>query len=841
MNENQPSNKSRPTASSKKRPRNYLSASKRKKEKEQRVNDFTKFIDEGGNKSEKQRLSFSHSSGPVAPREGTFGNSRNEEDVMSYLDKAKGASTDQQNGFENEASSSEGVLTQDMAEYLEAIELEHYNNNKESNSCEGSSLRLTQEMMSTAAEDNSVSNPAAQPKSKNNQTNRATGNPQQPLSRMGSINSVESSRLTDEQKKMIEENRLKAIERKKQRRQQKMMMNQRSPSNNDVVATKPHPYEAMRQVSIDSRSTSAATNPSRDLATSSRVLPNIPIAPEKRSHDENNSGDTETSSSGNFSQEKTSTVPLVERVLFYDDKEQGNQKESRRKSAGVTLTQQGFVERNPTKKKKMERQAFPTNDYIADWHRGKKDVKFMKGDVWKSSRPEFDGWLFLVERIDLQHKVHVVKAHAFLKLEKTFIGQQEAAKLEHTGYVLVKKHDSLPSDGYIKLKDLSERMTQDIPFIMHLDNRHLALRYEEDGDIVSYYTKKGSPISSSSNNQLQKPRVCDCFAGGGGMSVGIGKSGFFSEKSYKVDMDRDACETLRANFPESTVFHMDMREFNEKFRRGEINLFESLIDWLHLSPPCQGFSRVNTSGGDRDIQNNECTLACIETVRLLQPSHVTMENVPGILDDKLVPTAERTKRSYLQEYVGGLLSQNYQVRICKKLNAKSCGDPQDRERVIVLGSKKGFALPSPPPPTHGKEPHLKDSVTARDVLSDLECIEPTKDGNVRLNNGSLARGHYSKDTKRVEKHEPDVELKADLPARTVRKKNQMVHYNLKRNVTVLERARLMSFPDEYIFEGNLGSQSDQIGNAIPVCLATAIANTVSESFRLGLHEPPSSS
>mmetsp|Transcript_18984 Transcript_18984/g.38244 ORF Transcript_18984/g.38244 Transcript_18984/m.38244 type:complete len:864 (+) Transcript_18984:22-2613(+) len=850
MNENQPSNKSRmPAASSKRSRKLSASARKHKKKQAERVSNFAKFIKKSEN--QQQRLPPSHSSGPEAPQQESIGNNNKNENVMSFFDKA----VNQQNALENETKSSSGaVFTQDMADInLDAIIQHHYDNAKESSSSEGTSSRLTQETMSSTTEDsNSASLPvAAQSNTINNVNNNSShaGRTQQPLSRMGSLDSVKSKpspSLSEHQKARSEANRLRALRLRKQKK-----MNQKSPTSIEV-AKKPQQRESIRQASAESGTGSAAANPSHESVTSNSSdkaqitsqtpshYAQHPLEAMKRNE---NRGEADTTSAGMDSSQESmepSTAPQVEGLSFYYDKEQEEQKESssNRRKSGITLTQQGFVERNVTKKRKIERETFPTEIHFPERHRGISGVMFKKGDVWYSDRPEFDGWAFLIEHIDFQNKAHVIKAHAFLRLEKTFIGQQEAVKLEHTGWVLVKKHDDLPANGCIKLKDLSVRMSQDIPFHMHLDNRHLALRYEEVGDIVSYYNKKGKPLSTSPNNQLQQPRVCDCFAGGGGMSAGIREAGFFSEKSYKVDMDAPACETLRANFPESTVFQTDIRDLNDNYRRNRINLLASLVDYLHMSPPCQGFSRVNTSGGCKDIQNNNCTLECIETVRLLQPSHLTMENVPGILDDK--PTrAERTKKSYLQEFIGGLLSQEYQVRICKRLNAQSYGDPQDRERVIVFGCKKGFALPSPPSPTHGKEAHLKDVVTVRDALRDLECIEPTKDGKVWLNDGSFAHGHYSKDSTRVENHEPDVELQPDLPAKTVRKQNRIVHYNRKRNATILERARLMSFPDNYVFEGSQGVQSDQIGNAIPVCLATAIANAVKESFILGLHEPSS--
>lgn len=639
MNENHDA--SRMNTSSK-RGSSKLSASARKqKKKEQgRVSDLNYSHQQNINhESDQQRLSHSHFLGAALQHEeGSLGNSGSE-DIMSFLGK--------QNGLENEATSSEGVLTQDLADInMDAIIQDHHNNSnsaKESSCSEGGgSSRSTQDMMiSSTTDDNSesltaVTETVTNIKVNNNSNPNQFGRAQQALTRMGSIDSAASkpSPLTAKQKEQIEANRQRALRLKRLRQQTK---NQQIPSNE--AAQKPHPHEeVMRQAGGEIKTTTAARNPSQASTASSSKNVNAPIAPlipnplETLEATKRKSEASDVTSAGtdpsqeSIASSHNSNVQIKGLLFYYDEEEQKEPNEStskKRKSVGTTLTQQGFVERN-VPKKKVKRETFPTDTHFEREHRGNFNVLFKKGDVWYSDRPGFDGWAFAIDQI---HVANVVKVHAFQKLEKTFIGL-EAEKLELIDWVLVKKHNNLPKDGHIKLKDLSTRMTQDIPFHMHLSNRHLALRYEEDDDYVAYYFKKGKQLSSTPNNQLL-PRVCDCFAGGGGMSVGIRESGIVSEPSYKVDLDEWACETLRANFPESTVFSMDIRDFNEKYRRGMINLSASLIDWIPMSPPCQGFSRVNTSGGSKDIQNNNCTLACIETVRLLQPSFVTMENVPG--------------------------------------------------------------------------------------------------------------------------------------------------------------------------------------------------------------------
>lgn len=57
-----------------------------------------------------------------------------------------------------------------------------------------------------------------------------------------------------------------------------------------------------------------------------------------------------------------------------------------------------------------------------------------------------------------------------------------------------------------------------------------------------------------------------------------------------------------------------------------------------------------------------------------------------------------------------------------------------------------------------------------------------------------------------------------------------IHYDARqaRTISIREAARLQSFPDAFIFSGNMGDAFRQIGNAVPPLLARAIGETVCE-------------
>lgn len=66
----------------------------------------------------------------------------------------------------------------------------------------------------------------------------------------------------------------------------------------------------------------------------------------------------------------------------------------------------------------------------------------------------------------------------------------------------------------------------------------------------------------------------------------------------------------------------------------------------------------------------------------------------------------------------------------------------------------------------------------------------------------------------------------DRPSDTITATSPEIHINKKRRLSARECAILQTFPLNYEFTGSLNKMYTQIGNAVPVCLATKIANEI---------------
>lgn len=213
----------------------------------------------------------------------------------------------------------------------------------------------------------------------------------------------------------------------------------------------------------------------------------------------------------------------------------------------------------------------------------------------------------------------------------------------------------------------------------------------------------------------------------------------------------------------------------------------------------------------------------------------TFENVPGLV--------LKDYKGYLQYMVSSLIAMEYQVRV-SVLNASSYGDPQNRQRVILWAARKDCILPTLPAETHGDQETSDDLLpvkTCKDALQYLEDYQPvngSKSSGAVSINGSTIYNHVcprltSREKFKTTQNIDNYVLQEDMPSRTVlARARPHVHYNGQRFISVREAASLQSFPPSFQFFGGTANQLSQVGNAVPICLATAIARSVAKSHGL---------
>lgn len=231
-------------------------------------------------------------------------------------------------------------------------------------------------------------------------------------------------------------------------------------------------------------------------------------------------------------------------------------------------------------------------------------------------------------------------------------------------------------------------------------------------------------------------KAIDLFAGPGGLSLGLKEAGF--DIIAAVERDADAGATYRHNIGNHTEIE-DITKFSPKKLRKKLLEQGSLSEGESVSliaggPPCPGFSLIGRSkimdlikkgeyGDSKDARHafiddprNKLFLEFVKYVKEFKPDYFVMENVSGmssyqIEGDPIVEVIKSKFKGYVVE-----------ERI---LSAADFGVPQDRKRIIFIGSKKSAKRCEFPQATHqGK------TLSTLDAIKDLWSITPTKDGKV---------------------------------------------------------------------------------------------------------------
>lgn len=381
---------------------------------------------------------------------------------------------------------------------------------------------------------------------------------------------------------------------------------------------------------------------------------------------------------------------------------------------------------------------------------------------------------------------------------------------------------------------------------------------------------------------MARPIGIDLFAGAGGLSLGFEQAGF--DVAAAVEIDPVHCAVHKFNFPDCAVIPTSVSLLTAADIRRAAGIGLRNVDVVFGGAPCQGFSLI----GHRvlDDPRNSLVRDFVRLVAELRASYFVFENVKGL-------TVGRHRR-FLDELIAAFDAVGYEVRLpWKVLDAADYGVPQHRERLFLLGARKGLPCPNYPAPTHTPADERQDGdlprgPSCKDALDDLpdaedfvELLEGDAAGTKRFGKPSAyartMRGadngasefsyprkwdpnlltssnrtdHTDISRRRFAATEPGTvepisrfyklspsglcnTLRAGTDAaRGAFTSPRPIHYRYPRCVTVREMARLHGFPDWFRLHATKWHGARQIGNSVPPPLAKVVADQIA----LAIGEP----
>lgn len=329
-------------------------------------------------------------------------------------------------------------------------------------------------------------------------------------------------------------------------------------------------------------------------------------------------------------------------------------------------------------------------------------------------------------------------------------------------------------------------------------------------------------------------KVIELFAGAGGLALGLEKAGF--ETIGLVEFDKSAAETLMYNRPNWNVIHDDIANISSQDLETYFNIKKGELDLLSGGAPCQSFSYAGKRLGLEDTRG---TLFYHYALFLekLQPKMFLFENVKGLTSHDKGKTY-KTILSVFEE-------EGYEVQ-SRVLNAWDYGVAQKRERMIMVGIRKDLIndISFEYPKAHNYKPVLRDilldcppSVGAQYGEDKRKIFELVPPGGYWRDIPEEIAKPYMKSTWNMGGGRTGIlrRMSLDEPSLTVltspsQKQTERCHPLEARPFTVRENARIQSFPDDWDFQGGVGAQYRQVGNAVPVLLAYEIGKKIKESL-----------
>lgn len=331
--------------------------------------------------------------------------------------------------------------------------------------------------------------------------------------------------------------------------------------------------------------------------------------------------------------------------------------------------------------------------------------------------------------------------------------------------------------------------------------------------------------------------IAEMYCGPGGIALGADLSTFKTgEKLYRfshawaTDYDPDTCQTYASNIlsgdPSGKVFCEDVRAI-------DINSLPAADGFLY-GFPCNDFSHVGESKGLEGTFGPLYKYG-VDYINAANPLFIFAENVSGLSSANAGNAFETilNELSNAGDFGYTLTTHLYKF--------EEYGIPQARHRYIIVGMRKDTGLRFEVPRPTGKMRTCKEAIEnppiplgaknneltsqAKQVVERLKHIKPGENAwtadlpaHLRLN---VAGAQLSQIYKRLDPTRPSYTVTGSGGGGT-----HVYHWSEPRALTNRERARLQTFPDDFVFVGSKESVRKQIGMAVPPLGAKIILTAV---------------
>ena len=337
----------------------------------------------------------------------------------------------------------------------------------------------------------------------------------------------------------------------------------------------------------------------------------------------------------------------------------------------------------------------------------------------------------------------------------------------------------------------------------------------------------------SDMNRVVSLKYGELFCGPGGMGLGAKKAQVHHKKvvckiqhKWAVDYDLDSCLTYQKNIG-GRVLNQDIRSLKIKSLGG--------VDIFAYGFPCNDFSIVGKHKGFKG-EFGPLYQYGVDVLNIYNPMAFVAENVGGLV------SANEGKTFFKILQVLESAGKGYNLTF-HKYKFEEYGVPQMRHRIIIIGIRQDLNLTfNIPQPTHiAKYVNVKSALeeppiapvadnhkfmkVSDTVIERLKYIKPWKNvwnsdmpKRLKINCANARLSHIYR---RLDKNKPSYTITGSGGGGTYG-----YHWKENRPLTNRERARLQTFPDDFVFEGGSSSVRRQIGMAVPPKISQLLFESV---------------